>query len=294
MIKENYQDTDRGLHITNHMVAEHLLEASNILRVKGANQYRIRAYRSAATTIEKLDKDIEEILANEEVNGLIKLPHIGKSIAYAIYELVATGKWKFLESLRDSMKAPVVFMLIPGVGPKLARMFYEDLGLNSLEELEMAANAGKISAIKGIGDRRQRMIMETLRSILHDSTRMNSAEKNGPGVDLLLKIDKMYRKKAQLGQLKKIAPKRYNPEGTSWLPILHHKDKQWDYRVMYSNTERAHRLHKEHDWVIIHAYDKAHHEYSRTIVTETSGKLKNKRVVRGYEEGCMEYYNVRN
>ena len=292
MIEKNHQSSILEPILTNHVIANHLLEAANILRQKGGNQYRIKAYRSAANTIENLDKDIVDVIEKDDVDGLIKLPYIGKNIAYAIYELVATGKWNFLESLRSSLKPPNVFTLIPGVGPKLAKQIYSTLKVKTLEELEHAANAGKLIRISGIGERRQRMIKETLASILHDTQRSLHIQHDGPDVSLLLKVDSMYRKKAQEGSLKTIAPKKYNPSGASWLPILNYQDKNWEIRAMYSNTERAHRLHKSTDWVIIHAYNKMHHEFNNTIVTETRGPLKGKRVVRGHENECMTYYKT--
>lgn len=286
----NHTDSTNNLFNTNYLVADHLLEAANILRKKGANPYRIRAYRSAARTIENLDKDIVAIIEQEDVNGLIKLPFIGKHIAYAIYELVATGKWNFLESLKNSLKPPDVFKLIPGIGPKLAEQIYLTLKVKTLEELEIAANSGKLAELPGIGQRRQRMITETLASILHDTHRHYHVQRDGPNVGLLLKIDRIYRKKARDGSLQTIAPKRFNPSSKAWLPIMHYQDNNWQFRIMYSNTERAHRLHKLSDWVIVHAYDKSHHEFNRTIVTETKGPLKGKRVIRGYEDECMQYY----
>lgn len=278
---------------TNHWVAEHLLEAAHILRQKAANPYRVRAYRSAAKTIDNLDTDIVDLIEKEDVNGLIKLPYVGKNIAYAIYELVATGRWRFLESLRSTLKPPEVFTLIPGVGPKLAKLIYSTLHVQTLEELELAANKGKLAGIPGIGERRQRMITETLFSILHDTQRSYPIQRNGPKVNTLLRVDGLYRKKALQGTLKKIAPKRFNPKGETWLPIMHYKENKWQFRVMFSNTELAHRLHKLSDWVVLHAHDNEHHEYQYTIVTETKGALKGKRVVRGFEEECAKFYKRR-
>ncbi len=289
---DSNSDSTGNLFSLNHLVADHLLEAATILRQKDANPYRIRAYRSAARTIENLDRDIIEIIEKEDVDGLIKLPFVGKHIAYAIYELVATGKWNFLESLRKSLNPPGVFKLIPGVGPKLAELIYSTLHVKTLEELKLAANAGKLAEIPGIGERRQRMITETLASILHDTQRSYHVQRGGPTVEILLKIDRIYRKKAQEGSLQTIAPIRFNPSGKAWLPIMHYHENNWKFRVMYSNSERAHRLHKSSDWVIVHAYDDMHHEFHSTIVTETRGPLKGRRVVRGYENECMKYYKI--
>lgn len=286
----NRTDSTSSLINTNRLVADRLLEAAQILSQKGANQFRVRAYHSAVKTIENLNRDLVEIIEDDGVNGLIKLPYIGKSIAYAIYEMVATGRWKFLERLRSSLKPPNVFEVIPGIGPVLAKLIFSNLHVQTLEELETAANAGRLAVIPGIGERRQRMIRETLTSMLSDTRRMYHLEHNGPTVDILLKIDRLYRKQAKEGLLKTVAPRRFNPSGEAWLPISHYQDNNWQFTAMFSNTERAHRLHKLKDWVIVLAYDSEHHEYQRTIVTEITGPLKGRRVVRGYEHECIQYY----
>ncbi len=290
---DNHTDSTSSLINTNRLVADRLLEAAQILSQKGANQFRVRAYRSAVKTIEGLDLDLVEIIEHEGVNGLIRLPYIGKSIAYAIYEMVATGKWNLLERLRSSLKLPNVFQVIPGVGPVLAEKIYSTLNVQTLEELETAAYKGVLVNIPGVGERRQRMIRETLTSMLSDTRRLYHLEHNGPTVELLLRVDRLYRKKAVEGTLKTIAPRRFNPSGDAWLPIFHYQENNWQFTAMFSNTERANRLHKLKDWVIVLAYDSEHHEYQRTIVTETTGPQKGKRVVRGYELECAKYYKNR-
>ena len=277
----------------NRLVANRLLEAAQILSKRRANQFRARAYRSAAKTIEKLDVELIDIIEKNGVHGLIQLPYIGKSIAYAIYELIATGRWKLLERLRSSLEPPNVFEVIPGVGPVLAEQIFTHLKVNTLEELESAAYSGKLVEIPRIGEQRQRMIRESLTSMLSDTRRIYHLDRNGPSVDILLRVDRIYRKKAKEGSLKTVAPKRFNPSGESWLPIFHYEEDNWQFTAMFSNTERAHRLHKLKDWVIILAYDHEHHEYQRTIVTESTGPLKGKRVVRGYEHECIQYYKPR-
>ena len=275
---------------TNRLVADRLLEAAQILSQKGANQFRVRAYRSAVKTIENLNRDLVEIIEEDGVDALVKLPYIGKSIAYAIYEMVATGRWKLLERLRSSLKPPNVFEVIPGIGPVIAKQIFSALHVQTLEELESAANAGKLVNIPGIGEQRQRMIRETLASMLGNTRRMYHLQHSGPSVDVLLRVDRLYRKKAKEGTLKTVAPRRFNPSGEPWLPIFHYEENNWQFTAMFSNTERAHRLHKLRDWVIVLAYDSEHHEYQRTIVTETTGPLKGKRVVRGNELKCIQYY----
>ena len=111
-----------------------------------------------------------------------------------------------------------------------------------------------------------------------------------PPVGLLLKIDELYRKKAEAGELPTIAPKRFNPGGEAWLPIMHTTRQGWHFTALYSNTARAHQLDRVKDWVVIFFYDDQHHEGQHTVVTETRGTAIGQRVVRGREQECNEYY----
>ncbi|SPE20783.1 Putative DNA polymerase family X (fragment) [Burkholderiales bacterium] len=113
-----------------------------------------------------------------------------------------------------------------------------------------------------------------------------SASHAGPSVEVLLDVDREYRSRAQAGRLPTIAPRRFNPRGESWLPVLHTRRGPWHFTALYSNTAKAHELHREHDWVIVYFYDDDHVEQQHTIVTETRGPLVGQRVVRGRETEC--------
>jgi hypothetical protein len=121
---------------------------------------------------------------------------------------------------------------------------------------------------------------------LQDSDERQNGE---PSVDILLEIDKAYQQKAEAGELRKIAPRRFNPDDEAWLPIMHTERDQWSFTVLYSNTARAHDLNKTHDWVVIY-YEGNGQEDQCTVVTETRGPLEGKRVVRGREKECLQYY----
>ena len=102
-------------------------------------------------------------------------------------------------------------------------------------------------------------------------------------------VDAEYRRRAGAEELKKIAPKRFNPEGEAWLPIMHAERDGWNFTALCSNAARAHDLGKTHDWVVLY-YDRGGEENQATVVTETHGSLEGKRVVRGREAECREYY----
>ncbi|MGA8203108.1 MAG: hypothetical protein WB812_01235, partial [Woeseiaceae bacterium] len=107
-----------------------------------------------------------------------------------------------------------------------------------------------------------------------------------PDVALLLDVDAEYRKRAAAGTLPRISPKRFNPDGKAWLPVLHADRADWHFTALYSNTARAHELGRTDDWVVLYYYDGDHREGQCTVVTETHGPLSGSRVVRGRESEC--------
>ncbi len=110
-----------------------------------------------------------------------------------------------------------------------------------------------------------------------------------PSVALLLTVDKKYRQEARAGNLKTIAPRRFNPENKAWLPILHTEKDGWEFTVLFSNTARAHELKRITDWVVVY-YNRDGEEGQATVVTQLGGPLDGLRVVRGRERECREYY----
>ena len=105
----------------------------------------------------------------------------------------------------------------------------------------------------------------------------------------LLDIDCQYRQAAQSGKLPLIAPRRFNPTGEAWLPILHTQRDQRHYTALFSNTARAHELGTLRDWVVIYRDD---HDGAGqwTVITGRFGRTRGERIVRGRESECIDYY----
>jgi hypothetical protein len=115
---------------------------------------------------------------------------------------------------------------------------------------------------------------------------LEAVDEAPPPVGMLLDVDREYRTRAQAGDLRKIAPKRFNPEGAAWLPILHTERGPWHFTALFSNTARAHELKRTTDWVVIFFARDNQLEGQCTIVSETSGPMKGRRIVRGREKKC--------
>ncbi len=275
----------------NREIAEQLRQAADLLEWQGANPFRVQAYRRAADTVAHLPEDVRDLVDQQGIDGLLALPGIGQGIAKAVHELVMTGRWGRLERLRGALDPVQLFQIVPGIGPQLAQLIHDALHLDNLEALEAAAHDGRLEAVPGVGPRRAAAVRATLASLLGRSRfiRQRPAT-DGPGVELLLDVDREYRERAAAGQLPVIAPKRFNPDGKSWLPILHTQRGDWHFTALYSNTARAHELGRTQDWVVVYGYDDHHQEIQYTVVTETRGPLRGQRVIRGLEAACRAFH----
>jgi putative hydrolase len=272
----------------NAVVAEALREAATLLAQQKADQFRVSAYRNAAKTIEELPEDIAKV-ASRGAEALDALPHIGKSVASAILELTTTGRWAQLERMRGTTEPELLFQNIPGIGPSFAHLIHEHLHVDTLEALEAAAHDGRLDAVPGIGQRRNKIIRQSLANMLGRRSIISERKITAhPTITEILDVDLEYRTKAKAGELKLIAPKRFNPEGKAWLPILHTERGPWHFTALYSNTERAHDLRKTRDWVLIFYSTDHQIEDQCTVVTETKGPLLGQRVVRGRESECLK------
>ena len=277
----------------NHEVATKLRDIALLLRAQKANPFRVNAYLHAADTLDNLGRNVGELMQDKGIKGLIALPGIGEGIAHSIYEYVATGRMSRLENLKGAANPVDLFRSIPTVGRVLAERIHDQLHVNSLEALENAVREGQLHQVEGLGTKRREAIEAWLQKHFDEQRRPfrpSARASDDPPIALILRVDNEYREKASADKLPRITPRRFNPENKAWLPILHTTRDRWHFTALYSNTARAHQLGRTQDWVIVYFYDDHHREGQHTVVTETHGRLKGRRVVRGREAQCVQYY----
>ncbi|HSP95284.1 MAG TPA: helix-hairpin-helix domain-containing protein [Thermoanaerobaculia bacterium] len=273
----------------NAAVARRLDEVADILEQQGASVHRVRAYRAAADRLRRLDRQAADILREEGLDGLDRLPDIGPVIARAIRSIVVTGRLPILERLRGEMDPERLFASVPGVGPRLAARLHDQYGIATLEDLEAAAESGRLAAIAGFGRKRIAGIRDTLASRLSRVRLPAGAPAQEVPAAELLDVAAEYLRRSAAGDLPLIAPRRFNPEREAWLPVLHTERGGRHYTALFSNTERAHRLGRTREWVVLF-HDGPGGEHRDTVVTERQGPLRGRRVVRGREEECARLY----
>jgi DNA polymerase (family 10) len=133
-------------------------EIADFLDVKDENPFRIRAYRRAAQALEGLSEDIAAIA---ERGSLPDVPGIGRDLAGKIQEYLASGKIEYLEELRRQIPAGVIDLMgIHGVGPKTAKLLYDQVGVDSVEKLEALARAHKLAGLPGFKAKTEENILK--------------------------------------------------------------------------------------------------------------------------------------
>jgi DNA polymerase (family X) len=179
-------------------------------------------------------------------------------------------------------------MSLPGIGPVLARRIVDRLHIENLEELEMAIDDGRLDQVEGFGSRRTAALREMTRSMVSRRLQRRSSgpgatvQIDRPSVDLILKVDAEYRRRAEEGSLRRIAPHRFNPGHVAWLPVMAHEEEGWSFRALYSNSALAHALGMTRDWVVVF-FEREGEAHQCTVITETRGPRAGRRVIRGRE-----------
>src|SRR5438067_56832 len=143
----------------NLAIARVLAEIGDLLEIKAENPFKIRAYRNASETIAHETRRVAALTPAERLG----LPGIGKDIAAKIGELVDTGEIVYHRDLLQQFPPTVLDLLhLQGIGPKTVALLYRELEIRTLQDLEAAARAGRLRAIKGMGARKEILILKAL------------------------------------------------------------------------------------------------------------------------------------
>ena len=143
----------------NLAIARVLGEIGDLLEIKNENPFKVRAYRNAAEAIVHLGTAIARMPPEERRT----IPGIGKDLAAKIGELIETGSSAYHQELLQEFPPTVLDLLrLQGIGPKTVSLLYHTLGVRSLEDLEAAGKAGRIRGIKGMGAKKEALILKAL------------------------------------------------------------------------------------------------------------------------------------
>ncbi|MCG8468319.1 MAG: DNA polymerase/3'-5' exonuclease PolX [Gemmatimonadetes bacterium] len=150
-------------------------EVADLLEIQEANPFRVRAYRNAIRTIEAHAVPMRKLV--EQGADLTELPSIGKGMAENIEELVNTGGLAILEELAEEIPEGLIdLMKLPGLGPKKARKLWDQLGVESIEDLEEAAGEGRVAELSGFGKKTEERILQGIQNYRTNTARFRLGE----------------------------------------------------------------------------------------------------------------------
>src|SRR3990172_2541510 len=136
--------------VQNAEIASMFDQTADLLEIKGENQFRVRAYRRAARTIEGLPQSVRSLLSAG--TDLSELPGIGKDLAGKIADIIKTGHFELLDSLKKKLPGQLSdIAALPGLGPKRVKLLYDKLKVRTLDDLRRAVKAGRLHSLKGFG-----------------------------------------------------------------------------------------------------------------------------------------------
>lgn len=166
----------------NAAIARVFGEIGDLLEIKGENPFRVRAYRNAAEAILNWP---ERVCSLDEAQ-LVKIPGVGRDLAAKIRELVETGQLRDHRDLLQEFPPTILDLLhLQGVGPKTVALLFRQLGIRTLDDLEAAARSGQLRALRGMGARKEELVLKALEERKRHEGRHLAADVLGAAQTLL-------------------------------------------------------------------------------------------------------------
>ncbi len=143
----------------NGEVASVLEEYADLLEARDVS-YKPNTYRRAASNIRDYPEPIED-LAAEGADAVGAIEGVGDAISAKVVEYVETGDIEELEAEREKLPVEMAELTsVEGVGPKTVKKLYDALGVQTLDDLEAAAEAGEVQEVSGFGPKTEQNILD--------------------------------------------------------------------------------------------------------------------------------------
>jgi DNA polymerase (family 10) len=156
--------------MSNQDLAQIFENIADLLQIKGESIHRILAYRNAGETLRELPRELSALQAEGK---LTEIPGIGKTLAEKIEEWLTTGRLDFYERLTQEVPPSLLEVLrVNGVGPKRAKLFWEQRGITTLAQLQAAAQAGQLRDLAGMGLKSEQKIIEGIQALSRGAERI--------------------------------------------------------------------------------------------------------------------------
>ncbi|MGH9839661.1 MAG: helix-hairpin-helix domain-containing protein [Blastocatellia bacterium] len=156
--------------MSNLEIAEVFRRLANLMELREDNPFKIRAYRTAAETIEDTQTPLADMLSagdpSEGKARLKELPGIGEAISKKIADLLATGTFKAYEEIKAEIPETTLDLLkVEGVGMATLKILYDQFHLTNLPDFAMFVAGGGLNSVPGLGEKSQQRIRRSLREL---------------------------------------------------------------------------------------------------------------------------------
>ncbi len=197
--------------MTNTEIARIMREISLFLDMED-DRFRPRAYEKIAHAIETLDAPLAVVYQQGGIKALAKIPGVGKSSAEKIATLLDTGCLPYYDELREKTPVDITALTaIEGLGPKMIKALYDQLGVKTVDDLEIAAQAGKVRHLPHFGEKSEQKILKGIAFLKQSGGRVPLGEalplinelaerlRAVPGVERLEVAGSIRRRKETIG-----------------------------------------------------------------------------------------------
>jgi len=148
--------------MNNLEIVQVLTTLADMLEIQGEVIYKILAYRRAAENIASLTRDVNDLRREGQLRSI---PGVGQAIAEKLDSLLTTGSFDLLDKARAEVPAGVVELLrVQDVGPRKARLFWKELGITSIAQMEAAAREGRLRGLPGLGVKSEAKILANIQA----------------------------------------------------------------------------------------------------------------------------------
>ena len=148
--------------VHNAEIAAMFDQTAELLEIQAENQFRVRAYRRAPRLIEALPQSVKSLLAAGR--DLSELPGVGKDLAGKIVDIVKTGRFKLLDTLKRKLPGELgEIAALPGLGPKRVKLLYDKLHVRTLADLKRAVETGRLREVRGFGPTIEQKLLQALK-----------------------------------------------------------------------------------------------------------------------------------
>ena len=167
--------------MTNKEIIQALRLTASLLELYGENQFKVRSYQTAVYNLEREDQPLEEMDQKE----LAQLQGVGKSIASTIEEMNQTGKSGALDNLLKQTPSGILELIkVKGIGAKKIKTAWDELGVESPEDLYVAAKQGELAGLLGFGQKTQERVLQVVSFHLSNRGRIHYKDAHLAGIDL--------------------------------------------------------------------------------------------------------------